>query len=131
MTADPAVMTARRFVEALFTIVLKSGMRGFLAAVREPPGRRPPEWLSSLSAWMNGLTPEDQIMAEELARRSATATLRQVLSVLDGVVAIEPSGPKGNLRLIYTRGDVGVLLNDPQVESLEEMLEELHERPIE
>ncbi len=64
-------------------------------------------------------------MAEELARRSAAAALGRVLEVLDGVLAIEPSGPKGELVLLHARGGESVRPNDPEFESLEEVLKEL------
>lgn len=94
-------MSSEQFVRALVEVVLESGVRSTEALLQGPPGRRPAAELVALSNWYRGLPEPDRAQVRAVARMAADGALFGVLAVLDGVRAIEPSGPKGELRLVH------------------------------
>lgn len=116
-------MTPEEFVDAIRQRVLDGAAASTIANLEAPPGRRPPEALVSLSHWFHGLTDDDKRQVELVARAAAHAATFSFLAVLDGVAAIEPAGPKGELRLTYiSPGGEEVALNADEGEELHDVL---------
>ena len=48
----------------------------------------------------------------------------KALCVLDGLVAIEPAGPKGKIDVLYEKGGTQIRLNDENAEQLSSLFKE-------
>ena len=115
-------MTPDEFVAALDKVV-RAGADGVLRGLHAPAGRTPPVAWVSRSHWYRGLNSADRAVVDDLVHHVAVATARVLCSVLDGTVAIEPAGPKGQLVLTYVGPDGSeVRLNDPEVSLLDDAL---------
>ena len=104
-------MTPTEFVVALKQAA-HSGADSTMKYLAAPEGRKPQEPLASLSVWYRGLSEADKEMARTLARYSADGSLFHLLSVLDGVVNLDPK--RGSLELHHVSGDTRTRLNDPE-----------------
>ncbi|MPZ41623.1 MAG: hypothetical protein GEU95_26980 [Rhizobiales bacterium] len=117
-------MNQRDFVRAIKTAVYKAAAKGTIDLLRKPPGRRPDPELIELSEWFNGLRSKDQdtcTRAVDFAARQATYNF---LLVLDGLVAIEPAGPKGRIDVLYENGGTPTRLNDENADQLSFLFKE-------
>jgi hypothetical protein len=108
------------FVRALGTIVLDGTVPGLLQHIREPPGRKPPDWLVELSAWMNSLDDEAQTILVKIVEMAAVEGAGSLLAVLDGSMSFDESRPPGELELSYVRQGERKWLNDYDALSLED-----------
>ena len=112
---QPVRVTPGEFATALSTRT-RVGTDGLIRYLEAPTGRRPPENWVRWSGWRNGLSDEDRDVVTQLLHESAHSAVFGVCSVLDGVAAIEPAGPKGDLVLTYVSpSGLSVQLNDPDV----------------
>lgn len=113
-------MTSEEFVHAIKTI-MKSALSGLLKTIITPPGRRPAPELIQISHFYNKLSEEDKGIFSDALELAAKQSACNFLSVLDGALAIEPSGEKGNLELYYSDGKTLVKLNDTDKVMLNEV----------
>jgi hypothetical protein len=116
-------VTPEEFVEAIRLVVLDGARRSTISTLEAPPGRKPRTELLERSDWYHSLAETDKVMVQAVIRDAAHAATFGFLCVLDGVSAIEPSGPKGELQLIYRAPDGGdVTLNGEGHEDLHDIL---------
>ena len=104
-------MNAEQFVRAIKVAVYEPAFSTLIEALKQPHGRRPDQRLLSLSVWFNGLSHEDQVMVTELAKAAAEQASYNLLLLLDGLLAAEARGEKGEFQLFYTNDGISALLN--------------------
>jgi hypothetical protein len=117
-------MKAEDFVEAVRIAVYEDAVKGIIDYLRKPPGRRPDPQSVELSAWFNRLKSADRDALEKVADLAARQATYNFLLVLDGLVAIEDVGPKGELELIFRKGKTRLRLNDKSGEQLTALFKE-------
>jgi hypothetical protein len=114
-------MTAKEFIDALKVVVHDSAIRGMETTLRKPSGRHPAPSIVAVSNWFVSLSGENQEMVRSVIRHSVHSALFGVLTVLDGVLAIENRQDKGQLLLSFEDADGTVRLNDPHGEMLHDI----------
>lgn len=115
-------MQPEEFAQTLFRILDSGTVPGFIRALENPPGRRPPQWLTDLNAWYVEMDDSSQQLARDLVRRSAFAGARAILAALDGTLAFDDATSSSRLELYYVGSGERVLLNDYDVISLDDEL---------
>ncbi|WP_263366867.1 hypothetical protein [Edaphobacter bradus] len=111
-------MTNSEFVNALKVQTSDAAVFGTVANLERPPGRKPRERDVTLSKWYGNLTSSDKAFVNTVIREAAELAVFSFLCVLDGVSAIEDGPEKGDLRLIYTKNGIELLLNGSSQEFL-------------
>lgn len=111
-------MNTQEFVIAIKIAVYEAAAKGVIETLRKPAGRRPDPEAIELSHWFNGLKQQDRDSVARVADLAADQATYKFLSVLDGILAVEPKGPKGSLELIYDNGQTRARLNDHRTEQL-------------
>jgi hypothetical protein len=115
-------MTSDEFIRRIRMVVYDSMVRGTIALLEKPPGRRPHQGLVRLSQWFNQLSPEDKDYVEKTIQLSVRDAIFQFLTVLDGVVAFrEADEEPGSFELWYKTPEESVLLNGPRGEFLHDI----------
>lgn len=114
-------MTPIDFIFKIKQVVYQSAVKGSVALLQKPPGRKPSSELRALSKWYNQLGEPDKEMVYSVIKLAAKQTTFGMLAVLDGVRQIDENNPKGVLELYYTKDSQKVLLNDPNVDNLHEL----------
>jgi hypothetical protein len=119
-------MTAEDFVRALGVSVRRAA-EGEIAFLENLPGRRPHSDDLELSGWFNTLTPADREMVARVAYKAADSGMYVFLSMLDGLMAFEPAGPKGALELYYkdSNGRNRIRLNAEDAQALTVLYKDL------
>lgn len=74
--------------------------------------------LVKLSSWFKELSEQDRQNLEATIQLGTGHAAYSFLAILDGLVAIEPSGQKGKLELFYEKAETRMLLNDPGSDQL-------------
>lgn len=92
-------MNSEQFVATLKEVASHAASRGIVAALKKPPGRSPDLQLVTLANWYNGLGSTDRGTVGRIIEMATDQAVYNVLLVLDGLLAIEPAGPKGRLEL--------------------------------
>jgi hypothetical protein len=92
------------FVAALRAAVFDPTVKGVMSNLAQPPGRRPSESLREASQWFNGLSEADRRFVHYVVRDATHAALFGVLTLLDGVRALDDP-PHGALRLTLVAPD--------------------------
>jgi hypothetical protein len=105
-------MNKEGFVKVLKTVVHDSAISSTIAAMGNPPGRKPSLRTKGLSEWYLSLDEANRKMVELAVKRSVHSAVFQWLAVLDGVTAIEDCMDKGELRLFFEKKGKRILLND-------------------
>ncbi len=106
-------MNSEEFVDGIHKAVYKPSIDAVIKTIANPPGRRPRRDLVELSSWYNALSDDDQAHVGAVVRRAVDQAIFNLLSVLDGVMAIDDKGPD-----LYLRTGDGTLLNDPSENEL-------------
>ncbi|MFC5863868.1 hypothetical protein ACFPT7_16285 [Acidicapsa dinghuensis] len=114
-------MTPENFVNALKVQTSDAAVRGTVAQLRAPSGRKPDPKLVMLSEWFNELSSSDQEHVTEVIRQAAQLAVFGFFCVLDGVTVFEDGPNKGDLKLIYSNRSETLVLNNPQVEFLHDI----------
>jgi hypothetical protein len=105
-------MNADEFVRAIGIAVRDTSIKGVIEALSMPPGRKPDPEKLRLAEWFNALNDADKENIRTIVNSAVDSTVFGFLCVLDGVVAIEEAGPKGDLELWYVRDENRVQLNE-------------------
>jgi hypothetical protein len=114
-------MNKAEFIEAIKVVVEKSSIENTLNILQHVPGRNPSPQLIARSDWYTNLSSEDKLMVQSIIREAVEDSVFGFLCMLDGVRAIEGAADKGELQLIYRKGESQVLLNDPDEEDLHDI----------
>jgi hypothetical protein len=114
-------MTREEFVISVIKAVYEPAIRGTLAVIEKPPGKKPSEELVGLSEWVGGLSLDNKKKFEAAIALTARQAVIGLLSVIDGVRQIENTSNKGVLELRFRKGDEDVLLNSPEEEFLHDL----------
>ena len=101
-------MNARTFVRAIRESVYKTVAPAVTESLESPPGRRPDAELVRLSEWFRTLGSSDRANVTAVADMAADLATYNFLLVLDGLRAIEPVGPKGQLERSSPRQEPSV-----------------------
>jgi hypothetical protein len=117
-------MNAREFIQSVRVAVSNAATEGTVTALTRPPGRRPDPSLVACSKWFNGLKPEDRDVVTQVIDMAAKQATYNFLLALDGLIALEPPGPKGRLELFFSKGGARVRLNDESEEPLTSLFKE-------
>ncbi|HKQ39496.1 MAG TPA: hypothetical protein VJ063_15570 [Verrucomicrobiae bacterium] len=104
-------MNTQQFIGAIKEAVYEQAFLGLIEALKSPPGRRPDPRLLKLSDWYHSLTPDAQAMASELTKAAAKQATYNFLLLLDGLLAAEARGEKGEFQLFYTKDGISAILN--------------------
>jgi hypothetical protein len=110
-------MNKTEFIAAIEIVAVRNVVKAVSEALRRPTARPSPEALE-LSKWYSDLPSEAQEMTNRIIRMAATQATYNFLLVLDGLLAIEPQGPKGKLELYFIKADERLHLNDENSEPL-------------
>ncbi len=113
-------MNSQSFVEAI-SRVMKAGLSGLISNITSPPGKRPEIPLIRVSDFYNRLNEHDKQVFEEALSLASRHSINTILSILDGDLAIEPIGKKGELKLYHFDGTREVRINDPDQAPLSEI----------
>jgi hypothetical protein len=105
-------MNTQTFVNGVRTAACEAAANGTLRIIERPPGRSPSGELISLSRWYNELNSDDREKLAKVVTLAANQATYSFLLILDGLLAIEPSGEKGSLELYYNDGKTRTQLND-------------------
>jgi hypothetical protein len=111
-------LTPEEFVDAVRIQTSDAAVAGAIQQMEKPSGRRPREADVRLSGWYQGLSSSDRENLQEALKNAAESAIFGFFCILDGVRVFEYGRDKGDLELIYKKGDLRVLLNDPQKEEL-------------
>jgi hypothetical protein len=114
-------MTPDQFINSVRQVVYESAIEGTLSLISKPPGRKPPENLTTVSNWFRQLSENDQEIFKHAIAIAAHQATFGLLAVLDGVRPIEDSSVKGTLELHYVRNNQRTLLNAPNAEALHDL----------
>jgi hypothetical protein len=114
-------MNADEFIEALKIAVHDSAIRGIDTTLRKPSGRQPAPSIVAASHWFGALPPGDQDMVRRIISLSVHSAVFGMLTVLDGVRAIEDQEKKGQLVLNFEDDSGVVRLNDVHGEMLHDI----------
>lgn len=104
-------MNAQDFVEVVKTAVYGGAVKGTLDVLQRPPGRCPDASLIELNQWFSRLGAEDHRKLIQVIELAADQASYNFLLVLDGLLAVEPAGKKGELELSYSDGITRTRLN--------------------
>jgi hypothetical protein len=117
-------MNAQMFIRAIKTVVCKAAAIGTLDSLQRPAGRRPAPELVTLSQWFHNLSTEDRENLARVVHMAANQTAYNFLLALDGLLAIEPAGAKGRLKLYYGDENACSQLNDECAQQLSALFKE-------
>lgn len=115
-------MSPKYFVEILRKVVQEQAVNDMVENLQEPPGRNPPKELLEFSSFYKQLPEEQKKILGRILQETAEMTFFGMLCVLDGVRAIESGQDKGSLELWYRKGEETMLLNDPDEDSLHDLI---------
>lgn len=119
-------MTPKAFISSIKTVVHDPTVEGVIETLERPAGRRPQQRLAELSRWFNALSPADRARVAQVVQLAVHSSIFGVLSVLDGVSAIEDGPDKGRLQLSYQRGSERRVLTD----STQEFLHDIYQSQV-
>jgi hypothetical protein len=115
-------MTVKQFLAMFIVQTAQAACNATVSILESPPGDEPSVQDVELSSWYLQRTDDDRKRVEQLMQKVADQTLFNVLTVLDGVTAIENLREKGTLELYYVKDGGRILLNDPRQEELHNMI---------
>jgi hypothetical protein len=113
-------MNPQAFVEEI-SRVMKAGLSGLISNISSPPGKRPKALLLRISEFYNRLNEHDKRVFEEALALASRQSVNAIFSILDGDLAIEPIGKKGELKLYHSDGTRQIRINDPDQAPLSEI----------
>jgi hypothetical protein len=115
-------MTPKEFAEAIQKVAVDNVKRGLIQMYLKPPGRAPKKRLTNLSEWFNGLSDSDKEKIGTIIHDAAELSAFNILSVIDGALAIESAFEKGSIELWYEKNGTRSRLNKPDGEYLHELM---------
>ena len=86
------MLTTERLIDGLKLVVHRTAIDGVVRLLNRPPGQRPRAEMVELSRWYNSLDDHGRTQVHELVRLTADSTVLDMLSVLDGSMAISNEG---------------------------------------
>jgi len=112
-------MDAETFVDLVRTTVMHGSVKGVVATLTDPPGRRPHPHLVALSKWYLGLSADDRDMVGRALAEVSHAAVFHLFALLDGASRVDREDPPGELELshqgqggrVVLSGDLHDLLN--------------------
>jgi len=113
-------MNSEQFVSIIRKVVRECAIEDTIENLEAPPGRNVPEAEKLRSDWFNSLSEDERSKIESIVVDAVDEALFGLLSVIDGVRAIEGGDEKGRLALFY-KGSTDELLNDPHKIGLHEL----------
>lgn len=105
-------MSPEEFVEAIREVVRDAAVEGVVNNLESPPGRNISSEEKERSGWYNSLGSLERSYVKEIVSSAVDEAVFGMLSVIDGVRAMDEGGDKGELVLVYKNDDREVLLND-------------------
>ena len=114
-------MDQEHFITAIKMVVHDASIQGIETTLSRPSGRKPYKKLKELSAWFNGLPESDKKNTLEIIRLSVHASILNMLSVVDGVIAIESTPDKGEIKLSFVKDGKPTPLNDSNADQLHDI----------
>jgi hypothetical protein len=114
-------MTPEAFISSIKTEVHDSSVTGVIENLEDPTGRRPQQRLVELSRWFNSLGPPERTKVEQVIQLAVHSGIFGLLSVIDGVRAIEDGSDKGHLELFYQCSSERSILTDSAQEFLHDI----------
>jgi hypothetical protein len=105
-------MKKEEFVAAIKSVVLDVAPKDVIKQIEKPSGKATSAELLNLSKWYGSLSPEDKQNVFKLANMVSRTAVLGFMGVLDGVRAIENEKEKGELRLLYKKGNTEVDFSD-------------------
>jgi hypothetical protein len=118
-------MTATEFVKKIRQVVYDSTVTICLSLMQKPPGRKPSPQIATLSQWFNQLSESDREKVRGVIELAARQCVFGIFAVLDGVRQLEDSEKKGTLEVWYLKDGQSQLINDPGVESLHDIFNQI------
>ena len=115
-------MTPKYFVEILKKVVQEQAVKDIIENLLDPPGKNPSQDLIKLGLFYSNLNKDEKALLIKILNEATEMTLFGLLSVLDGVRAIENGEEKGNLELWYRKGEETILINDIDEEFLHDLI---------
>ena len=110
------------FEDFLGIITMKSANAGLISSIIEnPPGRKPHTNLVRISNFYKSLDNNGKEIFKSALALAARDSMNTPLCVIDGSMAFEPRGRKGELELYYVAEGIRVRLNDPGETPLDEL----------
>lgn len=117
-------MNSQEFVLALKVVACDSALKGIMETIRNPPGRNPDPALRSISKWFNNLPPDDRNMVKNTVDLAMNQAVYNVLLVIDGLLAVSPTGREVRFELLSKEGSDCKMLNDPAEDLLSHLFKE-------
>ena len=118
------------FIKGIKVAVHDAAIQAVAKTLAHPPGRRPHAKLKRLSDWFNALPDGDKKALLEIIRQSVHASIFNILCVLDGVVPIESTPVKGELRLTFLKDGRTTKLNGPEMELLHDIYQVMVQQEV-
>lgn len=113
-------MNKEEFVEAIIEVVRNGTISDILEVLKEPTGRSPAKRDIELSDWYRGLSTNDADKLREVITYTVDSSVFGMLTVIDGVRAIEDYD-KGVLDFSYIKDEKRTVLNNPKDEYLHDI----------
>jgi hypothetical protein len=111
-------MSPQEFVDAVRQVVSNQMGNKLAKMFENPSGGKPSDSLQRQSRWFNSLSAEDKSFVIEAMQTAAEHATFGVLCVIDGVRAIEPQGPKGELELYFVKDGKKTRVNSEPLHDL-------------
>lgn len=105
-------MNSDEFVYAFKQAVKDGSAQETISVLKSPPGRRPANDIVEMSKFYNNLEEGDKETIEKIIQYVASGAAFGALCVLDGVKAVEASGEKGEISLIYNKNGQSININE-------------------
>ena len=86
------MLTTERLIDGMKLAVHRTAIDGVVRLLNRPPGQRPRAEMVELSRWYNSLDDHGRTQVQQLVRLTADNTVLDMLSVLDGSMAISNEG---------------------------------------
>lgn len=96
-------MDSEYFVEVIKLVVRDAAVKGTIANLTRPSGRKPTQELVDISKWFNAMDDEGKNNIEKIVKYAADESVFGFLAVLDGVRQIENTYSKGELELFFVK----------------------------
>ena len=100
-------MNKQEFVKAIKESVIDGSIDSMKSVLLKPAGRKPALNLIQMSTWFNKLSEDDKNIVLKIVGESIEMAVFGFLCVL------EDTEKKGELKLIYTKNNSEIWLNDP------------------
>ena len=114
-------MSPPEFIDAVKIGVHDAAIAGMETSLESPSGRSPAPSIIKASHWFNSLKDEEKDALRKIISLSVHSAVFGMLTILDGVRAVEDREDKGRLVLDFVNTAGVVRLNDPNGEMLHDI----------